>query len=62
MESQVRELPAQRSAEDERRYREQAAHVRDETRHAGVERTEVQQQAVVTEQVRGERYQVGCVG
>lgn len=55
METQVREMPAGRSPEDEARYREQAAAVRDETRFAGVERREMQEQARVSEAVRVEK-------
>jgi hypothetical protein len=55
METQVRETGAQRSAEDEKRYKEQASAVRDETRVAGTEKKEVQEQAKVTEHVRAEK-------
>jgi hypothetical protein len=55
METEVRESNAGRSAEDERRYQEQAGAVRDETRMAGVEKREVQEQAKVSETVRTEK-------
>ncbi|KAI9014322.1 hypothetical protein DFJ74DRAFT_682126 [Hyaloraphidium curvatum] len=53
----VREVRAQGDVADERRYAQQAAAVRDETRHAGTERSRVEEQARVSETVRGERYQ-----